>query len=55
MESDSMAESRMSDNESLSLMSGTTTNTRLLEKAEKRNLRELIEDLELDHETRRET
>ena len=55
MESDSMAESRMSDNESLSLMSGTTTNTRSLEKAEKRNLRELIEDLELDHETRRET
>jgi len=55
LESDSMAESKMSDNESLSLMSGTTTNTRSLEKAEKRNLRELIEDLELDHETRRET
>jgi len=55
LESDSMAESRMSDNESLSLMSGTTTNTRSIEKAEKRNLRELIEDLELDHETRRET
>ena len=42
------------DNESLSIMSGTTAQTRSMEK-EKRNLRELIEDLELDNETRRET
>ena len=44
----------MDDNESLSIMSGTTAQTRSTEK-EKRNLRELIEGLELDNETRRET
>ena len=53
-EGDSMIDSRMDDNESLSIMSGTTAQTRSMEK-EKRNLRELIEDLELDNETRRET
>ena len=44
--------SRMDDNDTLSLMSGTTATTA---QKEKRNLRELIEDMELDGETRRET
>ncbi|KAL7550964.1 hypothetical protein ACHAWF_014168 [Thalassiosira exigua] len=48
--------SRMDDNESLSLVSGTTAATGAASaKKNRRNLRELIEDLELDHETRRET
>ena len=42
----------MDDNDTLSLMSGTTATTA---QKEKRNLRELIEDMELDGETRRET
>ena len=55
LDGDSMVESRMDDNESLSLMSGTTTQTKSTIEKDKRNLRELIEDLELDHETRQET
>jgi len=54
LDGDSMVSSRMDDNESISLMSGMTSQTRSIEK-KKGNLRELIEDLELDHETRRET
>ncbi|KAL9179568.1 hypothetical protein ACHAXT_008858 [Thalassiosira profunda] len=48
------ASSRMDDSESLSMMSGSTA-AQKSRKEDKRNLRELIEDLELDHETRRET
>ena len=55
LDGDSMVDSRMDDNESLSLMSGATTQTKSTIEKEKRNLRELIEDLELDHETRQET
>ena len=49
-----MISSRMDDNDSLSMTSGTTAQTRSPER-HKRNLRELIEQLELDPETRRET
>jgi hypothetical protein len=51
-ESSSMVSSHYDDGMSLSLASGGTYSTT---KAEKRNLREIIEELELDPETRRET
>jgi hypothetical protein len=51
-ESSSMVSSHFDDGMSLSLASGGTHTTT---KAEKRNLREIIEELELDPETRRET
>lgn len=54
LDGDSIMSSRMDDNDSLSLTSGTTAQTRSPEK-HKRNLRELIEQLEIDPETRRET
>ena len=46
--------SRMDDDDSLSLMSGFTSQTRSTEK-DTRSLKELIEDLALNHETRVET
>lgn len=51
-----MSMSRMDDLDTLSLTSGFTLRTgRTLAEKEKRNLRELVEDLELDQETRVET
>jgi hypothetical protein len=54
LDGETMISSRMDDNDSLSMTSGTTAQTRSPER-HKRNLRELIEQLELDPETRRET
>ena len=51
-ESSSMVSSHFDDGMSLSMASGGTQTTT---KTEKRNLREMIEELELDPETRRET
>lgn len=51
-ESSSMVSSQFDDGMSLSMASGGTHTTT---KAEKRNLRQIIEELELDPETRRET
>mmetsp|Transcript_4757 Transcript_4757/g.9803 ORF Transcript_4757/g.9803 Transcript_4757/m.9803 type:complete len:896 (-) Transcript_4757:78-2765(-) len=48
----SMVSSRMDDGMSLSMASGSTAPK---SSDHKRNLREVIEDMELDHETRRET
>lgn len=54
LDGDSMVSSRVDDDDSLSLMSGFTSQTRSIEK-DTRNLRELIEDLTLNHETGGET
>ncbi|KAL3826746.1 hypothetical protein ACHAXA_009355 [Cyclostephanos tholiformis] len=54
LDGESMVSSRMDDDDSLSLMSGFTSQTRSIEK-DTRTFRELIEDLTLNHETRVET
>ena len=54
LDGESIISSRMDDDDSLSLMSGITSQTRSTEK-DTRSLRELIEDLSLNHETRVET
>lgn len=52
----SMAGSTLDDNMSLSMASGITSNTKITAmEREKRNLREVIEEMELDAETRIET
>lgn len=52
----SMAGSTLDDNMSLSMASGTTSNTKTTTiERERRNLREVIEEMELDPETRIET
>jgi hypothetical protein len=53
LDGDSMVSSRTDDDDSLSLMSGFTSQTRM--EKDTRNLNELIEDLTLCHETRGET
>ena len=53
LDGDSMVSSRTDDDDSLSLMSGFTSQTRM--EKDRRNLKELIEDLTLSHETRGET
>ena len=53
LDGDSMVSSRTDDDDSLSLMSGFTSQTRM--EKDTRNLKELIEDLTLCHETRGET
>ena len=51
-----MSMSRADDFDTLSLTSGFTSKTgKSLVEKEKRNLREVVEDLELDQETRVET
>jgi hypothetical protein len=54
LDGDSMVSSRTDDDDSLSLMSGFTSQARSMEK-DTRNLKELVEDLTLNHETRGET
>ncbi len=55
LDGDSMISSRMDDSDSLSLTSCNTSAQTRSPEMHKRNLRELIEQLELDPETRRET